>query len=238
MSLRVDILTLFPELIEPFLGGSLLGAGVREGHLAIGLTNIRDFSTDRHRSVDDAPYGGGDGMVLKCEPTVAAIEAVCGEDGRILALSPRGRRLTQSLVEELSQEAHLVLVCGRYAGFDQRILDETGAEELSIGDYVLSGGEAAALVVTEAVARLLPGVLGNPDSADRDSFSEDLDGFLEHDLYTRPPEFRGRQVPDVLLSGDHAQIERYRAEQARELTRKRRPDLLERRKQDKHGENQ
>lgn len=226
MSLRVDILSLFPELIEPFLDGSLLGAALRDGYLSVSVTDMRDFSSDRHRTMDDAPYGGGDGMVLKCEPTVAAIESVAGEGVRILVLSPRGRRLDQALVGELSREQHLVLVCGRYAGFDQRILEETGAEELSIGDYVLSGGEAAALVVTEAVARLLPGVLGNPDSAARDSFSPDQDGFLEHDLYTRPPEFRGRRVPEVLLSGDHAQIERYRADQARELTRSRRPDLL------------
>ena len=134
MSLRVDILSLFPELIEPFLDGSLLGAALRDGYLSVSVTDMRDFSSDRHRTVDDAPYGGGDGMVLKCEPTVAAIESVAGEGARILVLSPRGRRLDQALVGELSREQHLVLVCGRYAGFDQRILEETGAEELSIGD--------------------------------------------------------------------------------------------------------
>ena len=221
---QIDILTLFPELVEPFLKGSLLGAAVRGGRLAVRITDIRAFSHDRQRTVDDAPYGGGDGMVLKCEPVVAAVEAVAREGARVLALSPRGRLLDQTGVEALARERQLVLLCGRYAGFDERILEETGAEELSIGDYVLSGGEAAALVVTEAVSRLVPGVLGNPESPARDSFA---DGLLEHPLYTRPVEFRGRRVPEVLLSGDHRKIEQFRREQAEELTRARRPDLLE-----------
>lgn len=222
---RIDILTLFPELVEPFLKGSLLGAAMRERRLDVRITDIRAFAADRHRTVDDAPYGGGDGMVMKCEPAVAAVEAVCGPGGRVLAMSPRGRVLDQALVRELSRERQLVLLCGRYAGFDERILEETRAEELSIGDYVLSGGESAALVLTEAVSRLVPGVLGNPESPGRDSFS---DGLLEHPIYTRPPEFRGRAVPEVLLSGNHAEIERYRREQSLRLTRQRRPDLLER----------
>ena len=220
---RIDILTIFPELVEPFLKGSLLGAALREGRLGVHVTDIRAFSTDRHRRVDDAPYGGGDGMVLCCEPVVAAVEAVAQPGARVIALSPRGRVLHQTLVEELARERQLVLLCGRYAGFDERILGETGAEELSIGDYVLSGGEAAALVVTEAVSRLVPGVIGNPRSPEHDSFS---DGLLEHPLYTRPPEFRGLGVPEVLLSGNHAEIEKYRREQAIRLTRQRRPDLL------------
>ncbi len=198
---RIDILTIFPELVEPFLKGSLLGAAVREGRFGVHVTDIRAFSTDRHQRVDDAPYGGGDGMVLCCEPVVGAVEAVAQPGARVIALSPRGRVLHQTLVEELVRERQLVLLCGRYAGFDERILEETGAEELSIGDYVLSGGEAAALVVTEAVSRLVPGVIGNPRSPEHDSFS---DGLLEHPLYTRPPEFRGRGVPEVLLSGNHA----------------------------------
>ncbi len=221
----IDVLTLFPELIEPFLKHSVLGAAVRDGRVQLRVTDIRAYATDRHRVVDDTPYGGGDGMVLKCEPTVAAIEAVRGPDARVIALSPRGRILDQERARALAAERQLVLVCGRYAGFDQRILEETGAEELSIGDYVLSGGEAAAIVLVEAVARLIPGVVGNPVSPERDSFSNAL---LEHSLYTRPPEFRGRRVPEVLLSGHHAEIERQRRREALRLTRERRPDLLAR----------
>jgi len=225
----IDILTIFPELVEPFLKGSLLGAALRDGRFQVRVVDIRAYATDRHRSVDDTPYGGGDGMVMKCEPVVAAVEAVAQPGARIVALSPRGRVLDQARVEALAQERQLVVLCGRYAGFDERILAETGAEELSIGDYVLSGGEAAALVLTEAISRLVPGVLGNPDSAERDSFS---DGLLESPLYTRPPEFRGRQVPEVLLSGNHAEIERYRREESLELTRRRRPDLLAKKEDD------
>jgi tRNA (guanine37-N1)-methyltransferase len=220
---RIDVLTLFPELVEPFLKGSLLGAALRRGDADVRVTDIRAFTSDPHRTVDDAPYGGGDGMVLKCEPVVAAIEAVRGPGARVFVLGPRGRRFDQALARELAREAQLVLVSGRYAGFDERILEASGAEELSIGDYVLSGGELAALVVTEAVTRLVPGVLGNPESAERDSFGG---GLLEHPLYTRPRSFRGREVPAVLLCGDHAAIERWRRARALELTRRRRPDLL------------
>ena len=235
---RIDILTLFPGLVEPFLEGSLLGAARRQGLLDIRVTCIRDFSTDRHRSVDDAPYGGGDGMVLKCQPVVAAVEAVAGEGAQVLAMSPRGRPLDQARIAELAGAEQIVLLCGRYAGFDERILEETGAEEVSIGDYVLSGGELPALAITEAVARLVPGVLGNPESPVRDSFStpgapghdggHDWGaGILEHPVYTRPPVFRGRAVPGVLLSGNHAEIERYRRGEALRITREKRPDLLE-----------
>ena len=222
---RIDILTLFPELLEPFLASAILGQAIRDGRLDVRLTNPRDFASDRHRSVDDVPYGGGDGMVLRCEPTVAAIEALRGPEARVLALSPRGRLLDHALARELAAERQLVLVCGRYAGLDQRILDEVGAEELSIGDYVLSGGEAAAIVVLETVTRLIPSVLGNPDSPENDSFSQ---GLLEHPVYTRPRGFRGREVPGVLLSGDHARIRRFRREQSVRLTKQRRPELLER----------
>jgi tRNA (guanine37-N1)-methyltransferase len=221
---RIDILTLFPELVRPFLESSILGQAVRDGILDVRLTNPRDFATDRHRTIDDAPFGGGDGMVLKCEPTVAAIEAVSGPEARVIVLGPRGRVLNHALASGLARERQVVLVCGRYAGLDERILAETRAEELSIGDYVISGGEAAALVVTEAVTRLVPGVLGNPASSERDSFAE---GLLEHPLYTRPRVFRGREVPEVLVSGDHGEVKRFRRKQALRLTRERRPDLLE-----------
>jgi tRNA (guanine37-N1)-methyltransferase len=220
---RIDILTIFPDLVEGFLKGSVLGQALRRGRLEVCVTDIRAFATDRHRSVDDAPFGGGDGMVFTCPPTVAAIEAVRQPGGRVLALGPRGRRLDQELARELAREPQIVLICGRYAGLDERILEETGAEELSIGDYVLSGGELAALVVTEAVTRLIPGVLGNPLSPELDSFGE---GLLEHPLYTRPRDFRGRRAPDVLLSGDHEAVSRWRRRQSLRLTAKRRPELL------------
>jgi len=222
---RIDILTLFPELLEAMTRASILGAALRQGLLEVGVRDVREFALDRHRVVDDAPYGGGDGMVLKCEPVVAAIEATLRPGGRLLVMSPRGRRLDQAWLAELAQESQLVLLCGRYAGFDERILQETPAEELSIGDYVLSGGEAAAWVVTEAVSRLVPGVLGNPDSVVCDSFAG---GLLEHPVYTRPPEFRGRAVPPELLSGNHAEIERFRRAESIRVTAARRPDLMAR----------
>ena len=221
---RIDVVTIFPELVEHFLSGSLLGQARRDGLLDVGVTDLRSFSSDRHHTVDDAPFGGGDGMVLKCEPVVAAIEAIARPGARVIALCPRGRRFDQALGRELAAERQLVLLCGRYAGFDERIFAATGAEPLSIGDYVLAGGELAALVVTEAVTRLVPGVLGNPISAEADSFSGDR---LEYPLYTRPREFRGLGTPEVLLSGNHAEIERWRAREAERLTRERRPDLLE-----------
>jgi tRNA (guanine37-N1)-methyltransferase len=221
---RIDIVTIFPDLVEHFLKGSLLGQAQRDGVLDLAVTDLRAFASDRHHSVDDAPFGGGDGMVLKCEPVVAAIEAIARPGARVLALCPRGRRFDQALARELACEQQVVLLCGRYAGFDERIFAATGAEPLSIGDYVLAGGELAALVVTEAVTRLVPGVVGNPISTEADSFSE---GLLEYPLYTRPREFRGLEAPEVLLSGNHAEIERWRAREAERLTRERRPDLLE-----------
>jgi tRNA (guanine37-N1)-methyltransferase len=190
----------------------------------VGVSDLRAYSSDRHHSVDDAPFGGGDGMVLKCEPVVAAVEAIARPGARVLALCPRGRRFDQALARELAAEQQIVLLCGRYAGFDERIFALTGAESISIGDYVLAGGELAALVVTESVTRLVPGVLGNPISPEADSFSE---GLLEHPLYTRPRAYRGHEAPEVLLSGNHAEIERWRAREAERLTRERRPDLLE-----------
>jgi len=232
--LRIDILTLFPELLAPMQTASVLGNAIREGLLAVEVHDLRPFGEGRHQVLDDAPYGGGDGMVLKCAPVVAAIESLRRPDSKLFVLSPRGARLDQERVRALARETHLLLVCGRYAGFDERILEHTGAEELSIGDYVLSGGEAAAWVVTEAVSRLIPGVLGNPDSAAFDSFSS---GLLEHPVYTRPPEFQGRSVPPELTTGNHAEIARFRRAQSIRLTASRRPDLLRRFETDLAGRN-
>lgn len=220
---RIDILTIFPELVGPFLEGSVLGHARAAGQIEIETADLRHYATDRHRTVDAPPYGGGDGMVLRCEPLVSAIEDLRRESSRVLLLTPRGRRFSQDLACELASETHLLLVCGRYSGFDERVAEETGAEQLSIGDFVMSGGEVAALAVAEAVARLVPGVLGNPESAGEDSFSE---GLLEYPIYTRPREFRGRRVPEVLLSGNHGAVGRWRHEQALRETRRRRPDLL------------
>jgi len=229
--MRADVLTLFPALFEPFLRESFLGIARERGLLEVRVHDLRDWTHDRHRSVDDAPYGGGPGMVMKPEPLVEAIEAVAGPRGAgragpVVYLSPQGRPLTQPGLEALAREERLTLVCGRYEGVDQRALDLAVDEELSIGDYVLSGGEVPAMVVLEGVVRLLPGVMGNPESAIQESFRGDL---LEGPHYTRPPEFRGLEVPAVLRSGDHGAIERWRREQAHAWTARRRPDLLERR---------
>ena len=213
--MRIDVITIFPEILEGPLGASLLGKAIEAGVVDVRVHDLRAFADphDPHRSVDDAPYGGGPGMVLRAEPIVRAVEAIDPAPARTFVLSPAGRRLDQSLVRELAGVPHLVLICGRYEGMDERVVQLTGAEELSIGDYVLSGGELPALVVIEAVARLLPGVIGNQASHERDSFG--AEGQLDHPHYTRPAEFRGLRVPDVLLSGNHAEIERWRREAAR-----------------------
>ncbi len=228
--LRIDVVTIFPELFDAFLRTSIVGIAREAGALEVTTHDLRGFTIDRHRSVDDAPYGGGPGMVMKPEPLVEAIEALAGTKGaereaRVLLLSPQGERLDQARIARMAGQRHLVLVCGRYEGVDQRVIDLAVDEEISIGDYVLSGGEVPAMAVIEAVARLLPGVLGNPESAGSDSFEQ---GLLEGPQYTRPAVFRGRAVPDVLLSGNHAAVARWRSEQARETTRRRRPDLLRR----------
>jgi len=228
--LRIDVVTIFPALFEAFLGESMVGIAGGAGALEVGVHDLRGFTSDRHRTVDDAPYGGGPGMVMKPEPLVAAIEALAGPKGegrrgRVILLSPQGERLDQVHVEQMALASHLVLVCGRYEGVDQRVIDLAVDEEISIGDYVLSGGEVPAMVMIEAVARLLPGVLGNPASAGSDSFGH---GLLEGPQYTRPAVFRGLAVPDVLLSGNHAAVDRWRDGQAHEITRRRRPDLLRR----------
>ena len=228
--MRIDVVTIFPELFEPFRSTALLGAACAQGIVELRSHDLREWTRDRHRTVDDTPYGGGPGMVMKPEPLVEAIEALAGakegkdaRTARVLLLSPQGRRLEQAQVERLAQESHLVLVCGRYEGVDQRVIDLAVDEEVSIGDYVLAGGELPALVLIEAVTRLLPGVMGNPASAETESFQH---GLLEGPQYTRPAIYRGHEVPAVLRSGDHAAVARWRAERAQETTTRRRPDLL------------
>ena len=221
--MRIDIVTLFPEMFAGFLDGSLLGAARRAGLVDVRVTNFRDFAEGVHRQVDDRPFGGGPGMLLMPGPVVSCVEFVrCQEasPGRTLLLTPGGRRLDQALVEELARLDRLVLVCGRYEGFDARIGAVLEADEISIGDYVLSGGEVAAMVVVEAVTRLVPGVLGHEESAAQDSFSG-ADRLLEAPQYTRPREFRGLAVPDILLSGDHGRIATWRREQAVAATARR-----------------
>jgi len=223
--MRVDVLTLFPEIIEGTLHASLLGKAIENGILEVAVTNIRDFACDRHRTADDAPYGGGPGMVMKCEPIFAAVESLRGRNSleRVILLSPRGRPLNQGIVRELAQCPDLVLVCARYEGVDERVETALCTDAISVGDYVLSGGELPALVIIEAVSRMLPGVVGDWESVATDSFFE---GILGVPQYTRPPSFRGLDVPDVLLNGNHAAINRWRRKEALRLTRRRRPELL------------
>jgi tRNA (guanine37-N1)-methyltransferase len=215
--------TIFPGLFPGPLGESITGRALAEGKVALSTVDPREFTTDRHRSVDDYPYGGGPGMVMRPGPLVEAIESVRRPDSRLVLLSPSGRLFTQALAGSLAREPHLLLVCGRYEGVDERVRLATGAEEVSIGDYVLTGGELAAMVVVDAVGRLLPGVLGAGESTVEESHSS---GLLEYPQYTRPVEFRGWRVPDILLSGNHAEIARWRRRRALERTRERRPDLL------------
>jgi tRNA (guanine37-N1)-methyltransferase len=214
--LRFDLLTLFPGLFDGFLNESILKRAIEKGLVEVNRWDLRDWAEGKHKQVDDRPFGGGPGMVLMAPPTVAAVEAVQAmseRPGRLIALSPQGRRLDQDRVRELARESRIVLLCGRYEGFDERIFETLEPEQLSIGDYVLSGGEVAAMVVVDAVMRLLPGVLGDAESAVDESFGPD--GGLEYPHYTRPREFRGRAVPEILLSGDHAAIARWRREHRR-----------------------
>lgn len=225
MSFSADVITLFPELFPGPLGASVLGRGLAEGLWSLKATHLRDFATDKHRTVDDTPSGGGAGMVLKPDILARAIDAVSPADDprpRLL-MSPRGVPLTQRKVHELAAGPGAVIVCGRFEGVDQRVIEARGLEEVSIGDYVLAGGEVAAMVLIEAVVRLIPGVLGAAESHAEESFEG---GLLEYPHYTRPQVFEGREIPAVLISGDHARIEKWRREQAEALTRERRPDLL------------
>ncbi len=223
--MRIDVITIFPGLFEEPLAHGLLGKAIAASVLDIRVHDLRDWTNDKHRSVDDASFGGGPGMVLKPEPLFAAVESLDPDRGRVLAMSPAGRRLDQALVGDLAAETHLTLLCGRYEGFDERVIEGLPAEELSIGDYVLSGGELPALVLIEAVTRLIPGVIGKEESHERDSFSEP--GLLDHPHFTRPQQFRGMPVPDVLVSGDHAAIDAWRRDAARAKTARNRPDLLD-----------
>ncbi|MHA6529289.1 tRNA (guanosine(37)-N1)-methyltransferase TrmD [Paenibacillus sp. BAC0078] len=229
--MRIDVLTLFPEMCEGVFSTSILGKAREKGIVYLNAVNFRDFSGNKHNSVDDTPYGGGGGMVLKPDPIFAAVEHVLDASGnvepvkpRIILMCPQGQPYNQRIAEELAQEQHLIFICGHYEGYDERIRAHLVTDELSVGDYVLTGGELPALTVIDSVVRLQPGALGNETSAVTDSFST---GLLEYPHYTRPAEFRGWKVPDILLSGHHANIEVWRREQALQRTLERRPDLLD-----------
>lgn len=226
--MRIQVITLFPEEFRPLVGLGVTGRAIGSGQVQLELLNPRDYARDRHRTVDDRPYGGGPGMVMAVEPlrsTIRAARERAGGQAQVSLLSPQGRRLDQAVVQELARRQQLILVCGRYEGIDERLIELEIDEEWSLGDYVLSGGELAAAVVIDAVTRLLPGVLGDEQSAAQDSFTE---GLLDCQHYTRPEEVEGLAVPAVLLSGDHGAIERWRRQQALGRTWLRRPDLLER----------
>jgi len=219
---KIQILTIFPEMCREILGGSILKRAQEKRLASLEAVDLRDWATDRHRTTDDAPYGGGPGMVMKIEPIDRALAELRTPESRVIFLSPQGRKFTHAVAEELSREPHLILLCGHYEGVDQRVADHLVDDEISIGDYVLTSGVLPALVVTDAVVRLLPGVLGDSQSAEQDSF---VAGSLDHPHYTRPEVYREWPVPGVLLSGNHAAIAKWRAEKAAEATRVKRPDL-------------
>jgi tRNA (guanine37-N1)-methyltransferase len=222
--MKIDVLTLFPAMFAGPLDESIIKRAREAGRLDLAIHNLRDYAHDRHKTVDDRPFGGGPGMLLKPEPIFEAVESLAREATRVILLSPAGRPFSQAIARELAGLEHLLMVSGHYEGFDERVREQLADDELSIGDYVLTNGALPVMVIIDAVTRLLPGVLGDEDSAREDSFSQ---GLLEYPQYTRPAEFRGMKVPDVLLSGNHAEIARWRAEQARLRTKERRPDLLE-----------
>lgn len=231
--MRCDVLTLFPAIFDGFLSQSLLKRGIDRGLLSVHLHDIRQWSNDKHNKVDDRPYGGGPGMVLRVGPVVECAEAVQAmaeppgtKPGRLILLSPQGRTLTQPLVEELAREPRIVLLCGRYEGFDQRVIDILQPEEISVGDYILNGGEVAAMAIIEAVSRLIPGVIGDEDSLAFDSFSHG-NRLLDFPQYTRPPEYRGHHIPEVLRGGNHEEVAQWRVEQSKLRTQQKRSDLIQ-----------
>ena len=220
--MRIDVITIFPDVCDAYFSESIIKRARDRELIEIQLTNLRDFTHDKHRSVDDRPYGGGAGMVMKPEPLFEAVEALRTEQSHVIMMSPQGNRFTQQKAQQLRNSQHLILICGHYEGFDERIRERLVDEEISIGDYVLTSGMLPAMVITDAVVRLLPGVLGCADSAIEESFSE---GLLEYPHYTRPEVYRGMEVPPVLLSGNHGQITKWRQNQSELRTRERRPDL-------------
>jgi tRNA (guanine37-N1)-methyltransferase len=225
--MKMDVLSLFPEMFHGVFGSSILKKAAEKLAVTYSITNFRDFADNKHHTVDDYPYGGGAGMVLKPQPIFDAVEALSKEAQcipRVILLSPQGERYTQQKAEELAKEEHLIFICGHYEGFDERIREHIVTDEISIGDYVLTGGELGAMVIIDSVVRLLPGVLGNEESPVLDSFSS---GLLEHPHYTRPADFRGIKVPDELLSGNHQKIDKWRKKESLRRTWKRSPDLLE-----------
>lgn len=224
--MKFDIVTIFPKMISSGLTEGVVSRGIQRGLVDVSVHDLRDYTIDRHRTVDDVPYGGGPGMVMKVEPLGLAVRAIAMERGQpdlVILLSPQGRRYSQAEAERLRHLNHIVLLCGRYEGVDDRVRDVVATEELSIGDYVLSGGETAALIVIDSVSRLVPGVVGDPESVEHDSFSR---GLLDHPHYTRPANFEGLGVPEVLLSGHHAEVSKWRKRAALVRTLERRPDLL------------
>jgi tRNA (guanine37-N1)-methyltransferase len=221
--MKIDVLTLFPAMFAGPLDESIVGRARASGLMDLRIHDLREYTHDRHRTVDDRPFGGGPGMLLKPEPIFEAIEALAGENTRVALMTPQGRRFDQAVAREVSAVEHLLLICGSYEGFDERIRTGLAHDEISIGDFVMTNGALPAMVVIDTVTRLLPGVLGDAESATEESFS---DGQLEYPQYTRPAEFRGMKVPDVLLSGNHAEIEKWRAAESERRTRERRPDLM------------
>ncbi|MDO5689734.1 MAG: tRNA (guanosine(37)-N1)-methyltransferase TrmD [Tissierellia bacterium] len=221
--MRFDVLTLFPEFVLGLQSYGLIGKAIEAGRIELGSIDIRNFSRDKHRRVDDAIFGGGPGMLMTPEPIYESIQSCRRAESKVLFLSPQGRVLDQALVQELAQEEHLILLCGHYEGIDQRIIDHYVDMEVSIGDYVLTGGEIPAMVLIDSISRFIDGVLGNEESVTEDSH---YDGLLKYPVYTRPRVFQGHEVPEVLLSGDHGRIEAWRQEQSLEVTRQKRPDLL------------
>lgn len=225
--MKIDVLTLFPEMFGGALDVSIVRRAREKGLLDLQIHNLRDYTHDRYKTVDDSPFGGGPGMVLKPEPLFEAIESLAREETRVLLMTPAGRTFQQTMARDFATQPHLLLICASYEGVDERVIEALVDDEISIGDYVLTNGGLPAMVVIDAVTRLLPGALGDDESSKDESFSRDL---LEYPHYTRPAEFRGMKAPDVLLSGHHAQIEKWRREQARLRTAQRRPDLLEKKK--------